>query len=307
MSHAVVDVVDPGALTLVQDLGRPALSSLGVSGSGAFDRAAHRLAQRLVGNDEGAAGLEVLLGGLRLRVAAGTWIALTGAWVDARLDSASASVAVPPHSAVLVDADAELVLGPVTHGARCTVALRGGIDAPLTLGSRSRDTLAALGPAPLAAGDVLPLGPEPASPVPVADLVPVDPPPRGLVELEVRPGPRADWFTSDALDLLVTAEWKASARSDRTGVRLELGSAVDGGSGGLARVPAREGAELESEGMLRGSIQVSPDGAPTVLGPDHPVTGGYPVIAVVVDASLDRLAQLLPGQPVRLRRATGRA
>ncbi len=292
-----VRVVDPGPLTLVQDLGRPGLAHLGVSPSGTFDRAAHRLANRLVGNDEHAAALECLLGGLRLELPAGTWFAVTGAWSDASLVTAGVRRVVEPHTAMRTDADAELHLGPVTHGVRSTVAVRGGLSASAVLGSRSRDTLAGLGPEPLRAGDLLPLGPEPAAPVPPADLVPVDPPTDGVVEFGVRPGPRHEWFTAEAWQLLLTSEWTTSARSDRTGVRLE-GPALE-------RVADLVGAELASEGMLRGSIQVSPDGAPTVLGPDHPVTGGYPVIAVVVDASLDRLAQLRPGQSVRLRLVTG--
>lgn len=295
---SAVRVIDPGPLALVQDLGRPGLAALGVSASGAFDRAAHRLANRLVGNDEGAATIECLLGGLRLALPAGTWFAVTGAWSDAVLVTDDGRRRVEPHTATLVASASELHLGPVTHGLRSTVAVRGGLAVPLALGSRSRDTLAALGPEPLRAGDELPLGPDPAAPVPLADLVPVDPPTDGVVELGVRPGPRHDWFDAAAWSLMLTSEWITSARSDRTGVRLE-GPA-------LARVPDLVGVELASEGMLRGSIQVSPDGAPTVLGPDHPVTGGYPVIAVVVDASLDRLAQLRPGQPVRLRLVTGR-
>lgn len=294
-----VRVLDPGPLSLVQDLGRPGLAALGVSASGAFDRAAHRLANRLVGNDESAAALECLLGGLRLSLPAGSWFAVTGAWSDAELTTADgARQTVEPHTATVVEAAAELRLGAVTRGLRSTLALRGGFTMSTTLGSRSRDTLAALGPEPLRAGDVLPLGPAPAMAVPLADLVPVDPPADGIVELGVRPGPRTPWFTAEAWRLLLTTEWITSARSDRTGVRLE-GPA-------LVRVPDLVGFELASEGMLRGSIQVSPDGAPTVLGPDHPVTGGYPVIAVVVDASLDLLAQLRPGQPARLRLATGR-
>jgi len=292
-----VRVVDPGRLALVHDLGRPGLAALGVSASGAFDRAAHRLANRLVGNDEHAAAIECLLGGLRLALSAGTWFAVTGAWSDAVIVTGGVRRVVEPHTAMRTDADAELYLGPVAHGLRSTVALRGGLAVPAVLGSRSRDTLAGLGPEPLRAGDVLALGPEPGTPVPVADLVPVDPPADGVVELGVRPGPRHDWFDAESHRLLTTTEWTTSARSDRTGVRLE-GPALD-------RVPDRVGVELASEGMLRGSIQVSPDGAPTVLGPDHPVTGGYPVIAVVVEASLDRLAQLRPGQPVRLRLVTG--
>ncbi len=292
-----VRVIDPGPLALVHDLGRPGLASLGVSASGAFDRAAHRLANRLVGNDEHAAAIECLLGGLRLALPGGTWFAVTGAWSDAVLVTDGVRATVEPHTAIRTDADAELHLGTVTHGLRSTVALRGGLAVPAVLGSRSRDTLAGLGPEPLRASDVLPLGPEPVTPVPVADLVPVDPPTDGVVELGVRPGPRHEWFTAEAHRLLLATEWTTSARSDRTGVRLE-GPALE-------REPDLVGAELASEGMLRGSIQVSPDGAPTVLGPDHPVTGGYPVIAVVVDASLDLLAQLRPGQPVRLRLVTG--
>lgn len=296
----VVRVLAPGPLTLVQDLGRPGLASLGVSAAGAFDRGAHRLANRLVGNDEDAATLEHLLGGLRLAVPAGSWVAVTGAWGTIGLvsgDDASPR-AVEPHTATYVDSAAELRLSPLPRGLRATVAVRGGIAMPTVLGSRSRDTLAALGPAPLAAGDVLPLGPSPATPVPPADLVPVDPPTVDIVELEVRPGPRHDWFDAEVWHQLVSATWTASARSDRTGVRLE--------GPVLARTPESKDSELPSEGMLRGSIQVSPDGAPTILGPDHPVTGGYPVIAVVTDATLDLLAQLRPGQPVRMRLATGR-
>lgn len=292
-------VVDPGALTLVQDLGRPGLAALGVSASGAFDRTAHRLANRLVGNDEGAAALEHLLGGLRVAMPAGTWFAVTGAWGDLRLvDGQGRARTIEPHTAVRADTECEVRLGPIQRGLRATISVRGGLAVPPQLGSRAHDTLAMLGPAPLRAGDTLPLGPAPATPVPPADLVPVDPPTDGVVELAVRPGPRHDWFGTEAWHLLLTEEWRASARSDRTGVRLE--------GPVLGRTPETTDVELASEGMLRGSIQVSPDGAPTVLGPDHPVTGGYPVIAVVVDASLDLLAQLRPGQPVRLRLATGR-
>ncbi|UYN83403.1 MAG: biotin-dependent carboxyltransferase family protein [Microcella sp.] len=296
---SVVRVIEPGALTLVHDLGRPGLARWGLSASGAFDRAAHRLANRLVGNPDTAAALECLLGGLRLGLPAGTWFAVTGARGETALLGADGRrLRVEPHTAVLVEADAELQLGPVTHGLRTTVALRGGIEVDPVLGSRSRDTLAALGPEPLRAGDELPIGPAPATPVPAADLVPIDAPADGVVELGVRPGPRLDWFTDDAWRVLLSSEWVTSARSDRTGVRLE-GAALE-------RRAHLAGVELASEGMLWGSIQVSPDGAPTVLGPDHPVTGGYPVIAVVVDGSLDLLAQLRPGQRVRVRLATGR-
>lgn len=288
-------VLDPGPRTLVQDLGRPGLAHLGVGSAGAMDRAAHRLANRLVGNPEDAATLEVLLGGLVLVLPEGAWVAIAGGTGPVSLDGRP----VAPRTAVRADRDgAELRLGTLDHGLRAVVAVRGGLDAPRTLGSRSRDTLAGLGPAALAEGGALPIGAEPSTPVPAVDLVPVDPPTGGTVDLAVRPGPRRDWFERAAWEALLGAEWTVSARSDRTGVRL------DGPV--LARDPGAVGRELPSEGMLPGSIQVSPDGAPTVLGPDAPVTGGYPVIAVVTDAALDLLAQLRPGQPVRLRLATGR-
>ncbi|BDZ44923.1 hypothetical protein GCM10025866_08320 [Naasia aerilata] len=123
--------------------------------------------------------------------------------------------------------------------------------------------------------------------MPAADLVPVDPPADGPVRLDLAPGPRQDWFPEETIAVLLGTAWSVSPRSDRTGIRLEgppLERSVTG--------------ELASEGMLPGAIQVSPDGSPTVLGVDAPVTGGYPVIAVVAERSLDLLAQLRPGQPV---------
>lgn len=285
-----LQIIEPGPLALVQDLGRPGHLREGVGVSGAMDRGALALGNRLLGNPASVAGLELLLGGARLRFAAPTWFALTGAWLAADLDG----MRVEPHTATHVEAGAELRLGLATHGVRGYLAVRGGIAAHPVLGSRSHDTLAALGPKPLAAGDLLPLGPEPELPIPAVDFVPVDPPSTGARTIALRPGPRQSWFTAAAWQALLAEEWVVSARADRTGIRLE-GPA-------LSRVDERE---LPSEGMLPGAIQVSPDGAPTILGPDHPATGGYPVIAVVTDAHLDALAQLRPGQAVRFTLASG--
>ena len=280
-----------GALTLIQDLGRPGLAHLGVGTSGAMDRGALALVNRLVGNSADAAGLEILLGGAEFRADEALWVAVSGA-------TGSVSVAGAPvqqHTATLVGAGETITFGPAEQGIRYYLAVRGGIDVAPVLRSRSRDTLAQLGPEPLADGDALPIGGEPESPVPPVDLVPVDAPSTDTVTLEVRPGPRRDWFTAEAWDALVNHEWHASPRSDRSGIR------VDGPQ--LERMETRE---LPSEGMMPGAIQVSPDGAPTILAVDHPVTGGYPVIAVVTEGSLDALAQLRPGQGIRFRLATGR-
>lgn len=294
-SQRAIEVVEPGPLTLVQDLGRPGRAALGLGAAGAFDRAAHRLANRLVGNDETAAALEVLLGGLTLALPEGTWVAVTGGTGVVTLDGAS----LPPRLPARARRDGALLhVGRLEHGLRATIAVRGGLDAPAELGSRSRDTLSVIGPAALSAGSILAIGDATAGPVPTIDLVPLDDPADGPLELAVRPGPRHDWFTEAAHVTLLEAEWRISARSDRTGVRLD--------GPGLDRTADATGRELPSEGMLPGSIQVSTDGAPTILGPDAPVTGGYPVIAVVTDAALDSLAQARPGQSVRLRLATGR-
>lgn len=280
-----------GPLTLVQDRGRPGLAHLGVGAAGAMDRAALALANRLVGNDADAAGLEILFGGAEFAADGPVWVAVSGAWGDVTVGARS----VEPHTATRVPAGERLAFGATEHGIRYYLAVRGGIDVPRVLGSRSRDTLAGLGPAPLADGDALSVGPEPMTPIPPVDTVPVDPPSGAPVALALRPGPRRDWFPAGAWELLLHSEWQVSPRSDRSGVRLE-GPALE-------RAGARE---LPSEGMVPGAIQVSPDGAPTVLAVDHPVTGGYPVIAVVTDDFLDALAQLRPGQGVRFLLATGR-
>jgi biotin-dependent carboxylase-like uncharacterized protein len=285
-------VIRSGPLTLVQDRGRPGHAHLGVGTAGAMDRAALALGNRLVGNDADAAGLEILLGDLELESDLPLWLAVTGA----RGEVVAGGLRVEPNTATLLPAGERLVVPAAERGIRYYLAVRGGLALPRVLGSRSRDTLAGLGPEPLAADDILPIGPEPAAPIPSVDVVPVDPPPPDAVTLLLRPGPRRDWFGAASWESLFEADWTVSPRSDRTGVRLE--------GPPLERTDARE---LPSEGMLPGAIQISPDGAPTILAVDHPVTGGYPVIAVVTDASLDALAQLRPGQGVRFRLATGRS
>lgn len=272
---------------LVQDLGRPGLAHLGVGRSGAADRGALRLANRLVGNPEAHAGLEVLLGRAVLRAAGDVTLAVTGAEVRVRVDGHPVGRGAP----LDLRAGSRLEVGAVTGGLRVVVAVRGGIDVPAVLGSRSRDTLSGLGPPPLAPGDAVPVGP-PGGAAPIVDVAPLAPL-ATRTRVSVRPGPRDDWFTEAARRLLGEASWTVSARSDRVGTRLD-GPALD-------RAPEYAGEELPSEGMVRGAVQVPPHGRPVVLGPDHPTTGGYPVIAVVVDADLDALAQAAPGTSVRFR------
>ena len=282
-----LEVLATGALALVQDLGRPGAGATGVGRSGAADRAALRLGNRLVANPPSAAAVEVVFGGLAVRAGpdlpAPLLVALTGAPAPADVDGTP----VGHHALVTLRAGQTLRLGPPPTGLRTYLAVRGGVEVDAVLGSRSSDVLSGIGPAPLAPGDVVPIGPEPGSP-PLVDVAPVALPTGDAVTLRAVLGPRADWTADPAA--LARTTWTASGRSDRVGMRLE-GPPLE----------RRDRGELPSEGMVRGAVQVPPGGEPVLFGADHPVTGGYPVVAVVLDADMDRAAQIRPGQQVRFR------
>ena len=281
MSGAI-EVIKPGALTTVQDLGRPGFAHLGIPRSGAADRASLKLANRLVGNAEGAAALECTLIGPSLRFGDDAVIAITGAEVLAQVDGES----VPLNSAVGVAAGSLLQLATTSTGLRSYIALRGGIDAEPMMGSRSSDLLSGLGPEPLKLGQSITTG-EPTGDVPAIGAAPVAPPSDEPL-LHVVAGPRADWFAANALELLAASSWEVSSDSNRSGARL-LGP----------ELPRLRNDQLLSEGMAHGAIQVPASGQPIVLLADHPTTGGYPVIAVVASADLDAAGQLRPGQRLR--------
>jgi biotin-dependent carboxylase-like uncharacterized protein len=273
-------VVSPGALTTIQDVGRPGYASMGVSRSGAFDAGAYELGRRLLDNEVGAAALEVLLGGLTVRATAATRAVITGGLVQATVGGRAVGYGEPFY---LMPGD-QLALGHCTRGIRAYVSVAGGIDVPPVLGSRARDTLSGIGPRPLAAGDVLPLG---RAALPTQGTVaPLTPPTDALVTLDALPGPRTDWLADPDL----AGEWTVAPDSNRVGVRLT----------GNTWARARTG-ETPSEGVVRGAMQLPPDGRPVIFGPDHPTTGGYPVVGVLTDASFDLVAQLRPGQRVRFR------
>ncbi|MEW2454347.1 biotin-dependent carboxyltransferase family protein [Streptomyces albus] len=284
-----LETLRPGALTTVQDLGRAGHAHLGVPRSGALDMAAHRLANRLLGNPETAATLETTLTGCAVRVLRPTVAVVTGASCPVTVAGRPAPWGQP----VRVPAGAVLDVGTATHGVRSYLGFAGGVDADPVLGSRATDLLSGLGPQPLAAGTVLRLGePQAGGPPPVPDAAPWAAPPRELV-LPVVAGPRDDWFTAAGLRTLLTGRYRVSAASNRIGLRLE----------GPALARAREG-ELPSEGMPLGAVQVPPEGRPVIFLADHPTTGGYPVIGVVPPAALDAAAQAPPGTPVRFAPAT---
>lgn len=290
MTGVTVEILQPGPLALVQDLGRPGLSHLGVTRSGAADRRAHTLANRLVANPDDRATVEVTLGGFTARVCGGdVAIAVTGADADPAINA----IPFGTNSVHHVRAGEVISMGPARTGLRSYLAVRGGFDVEPVLGSRSFDVLSSIGPPPLRSGDVLRVG-EHTDEFPEVEQAPVAALDDGVVELRVVPGPRDDWFVDP--DVLVRTNWQVTDRSDRVGMRLA----------GIPLEYRRPDRQLPSEGMTRGAIQVPPNGFPVVLGPDHPVTGGYPVIGVVVDDDVDAIAQARSSQTVRLHWARPR-
>ncbi|SCF34518.1 biotin-dependent carboxylase uncharacterized domain-containing protein [Micromonospora viridifaciens] len=284
MTSGTIEIVRPGPLTTVQDDGRPGLARLGVSPSGACDRPAYQLANRLVGNAPNTAALEVTLGGLVARFSRSCWVAVTGAPAPV----VSAGRACAPYGPVFVPAGGVLKIGIPAAGLRSYLAVRGGIAVPPVLGSRSTDTLTGIGPAPLRAGQILPIGDATDGPVAPVDLAPVAPLPQEPV-IDFQPLCRPGWFADNALDALRDS-YRVSPDTNRIGMRLQ-GNVIE-------RVRQDE---LPSEGLVAGAIQIPPSGQPVIFLADHPVTGGYPVLGVVRARSLPLLAQARPGQRLRLR------
>jgi allophanate hydrolase subunit 2 len=327
---AEFEILATGPLSLLQDAGRPGFAHLGVTASGAADRASYADANRLAGNRAGAAVIETTFGGLMLRVRhRAALLAVTGAPVTVtvhrpscdRLGLPSASGTAHPgvfeqpsgRSLVVFPGDT-VAVGAPESGLRVYLAVRGGFEAPKTLGSRSTDVLSGLGPPPLAAGDRIGVGSEQAGAHslgswPAAEFVraALVAPTHGEAsgsggggagngnprELQVIRGPRDDLFGDTGWAALLATAWTADAASNRVGVRL-----ATPGESAIRRLPGHD-AELPSEGMVPGAVQVPPNGQPVVFLRDHPVTGGYPVIGVLVAASIDAAAQLRPGDPVR--------
>jgi biotin-dependent carboxylase-like uncharacterized protein len=273
----MLEVLRAGPLTTVQDLGRPGYAHLGVPRSGALDEPALRAANRLVGNEPGAAGLEITLTGCRLRFRRPALVAVTGAAAAVRVDGRDA-----PFGAAL-EVTGELHIGRCIRGVRTYLGIAGGVDVPAVLGSRATDTLSGLGPEPLRDGDILPIGEVLANTPSTVELG--DPP--STVELRVRPGPREDWFTGDSWGRLCGSRYQVGVLSNRVAARLA----------GPALTRAVAG-ELASEGLVLGAVQVPADGQPLVFLADHPTTGGYPVIGVVHPGDLPLLAQARPGASV---------
>jgi len=290
---AAVHVLSTGLQALLQDGGRPGYAAQGVPASGAADASARQRANRLVGNQPAAPVIEALGGGLELRARGPVTAAVSGASGPLTVTAADGRTVQEHREHAFALDDGDIVrLGPPAAGLRSCVAVRGGFRVTGQLGSASTVLLSGLGPPALRPGDVRAISGDTAGPVGNPETVPLRLPGDGdTVTVEVTPGPRADWFTSAALTLFHGQPWLVTPASGRVGLRL---------SGRRALSRARNG-ELDSEGMVRGAVQVPPDGQPVVFLADHPVTGGYPVIACVAARHLDLLAQLPPGVCIRFR------
>jgi KipI family sensor histidine kinase inhibitor len=280
-------VMEAGLLSTIQDLRRIGLRRLGVSGGGAADVRALARANAAVGNAPDAAGIECTVFGPALKFFAGAHFAVAGADLGAVLERADlGDWAVPPEVAVRARPGNVLHFEARLSGCRAYVAVAGGIDVPAVLGSRSTDMAAGIGGIggrPLRAGDVLGArAAPPAAPVAAPHEVV---PPSAVATVRVVMGPQDHLFAAEAQRRFLSETWAVAAGSDRVGCRL------DG-------PPVRpEGpAEIVSDGMVPGCVQVAADGKPMVMLADGPTTGGYPKIATVISADVGRVAQLVPGE-----------
>jgi antagonist of KipI len=309
----VIEVLAPGLLTTVQDLGRPGFGSLGVSTSGAADAVSLRVGNRLVGNVEGAAGLEMTLLGGTFAFPDGGVVAMTGPDFGATLDGA----AVPLWTSVEVKPGQTLRVGPTQSGARCYLCVRGGIAVKQFLGSASTHLLSGLGGfegRALRKGDALEIGRATVAGTKRTGAArkrrTVNP--EALQKLAARKilrvtdGPQSDCFSQEAKRLFYASVYRVAEESNRMGIRLEGAPVLRTSS----RVNAdsktsREeisGGEMISEGVSLGAIQVPESGLPIILFVEQQTTGGYPKIANVISADFHSLGQLRPRDEIRFER-----
>ncbi len=293
---AMLEVLEPGFLTTVQDAGRTGWARYGVPPSGPLDAAAFAAANVLVGNGRGAAVLEITLTGPTLRVQRECLIAVCGATFDLWVGT----LPVPLWHAVYVRAGQIITFGARRGGARAYLAISGGIALPPFLGSQATYLPGGFGGMDgraLRAGDRLPLGVNAArNPAQRAGHVwPTDhrPPYTPQPTLRTVLGPQDDYFTAEGVATFLNSAYQLTLDADRMGARLQGPPIAHGGPTGIV-----------SDGLVNGSIQVPPDGQPIVMLADHQTTGGYPKIATVIRADLPLLAQLLPGDQVRFAAVT---
>jgi antagonist of KipI len=287
----VIQVLEPGLFTTVQDLGREGFGPIGVSPSGAADAVSLRIGNRLVGNAEESAGLEMTLLGGTFAFPDGVVLALAGSDFGATLDGKPVEL----WTSFEAKLGQVLRLGPTRSGARCYLSVCGGVETKLFLGSASTHILSGLGGhegRALRKGDVLNIGAAAGGSIRFPRLTA-----RAKEELKPRkalrvtPGPQSEWFSEAAKRLFYASTYRVAEESNRMGIRLE-GTAV----------PAPSGGEMISEGVSLGAVQVPEGGKPIILFVEQQTTGGYPKIANVISADFHSLGQLRPRDEIRFER-----
>jgi antagonist of KipI len=292
---AHIRVVKPGWFTTVQDLGRYGYQQYGVPVSGAMDRRSYTLANRLVDNRDHDAALEITIKGPELLFENESVIAVTGADLTPSVNG----TVIPLWTTVLVEAGSRLTFGARRAGARCYLALAGGVDVPLVLRSRSTHIYSQTGGVKgraLAQGDVLVGGvPFPHTSATIGRSVPkrLRPIYSTVTQLRIVPGPQRSSFSEEALEVLTTSPYRVTSQSDRMGYRLEGPKLAQAGTG-----------QWISDGTAMGALQVPPDEQPILLMADRQTTGGYPKIAVVISSDLHLAGQLMPGDTVAFKTTT---
>jgi antagonist of KipI len=281
-----IHVLRPGLLTTIQDMGRYGYQHFGVSVSGAMDRWALMVGNRLLGNPDQAAGLEITIQGPELFIERALTIAITGA----DLSPSAHGAMLPMWAVVAMAAGSRLQFGLRRQGARAYLAVAGGIDEPLILGSRSTHThtgVGSLGGRALQKGDRLKVGvATTASAQYVGRAFPQSHRSRYLTSPTVRviPGPHVDRFTHEALQVLVESPYRVTSESDRMGYRLRG-----------AALRHRTSADLVSHAVTFGAIQIPAEGQPILLMADCQTTGGYATLATMIAADRSVAAQVSPG------------
>ena len=291
-SGTCLEIIHPGLQSVLQDMGRPGQAGQGVSRSGALDLGALRAANRVVGNPSDMACVESVLGGLSFTCHGHAVVAITGAQTPITITNASGlRWQARNYQPIELESGDRVSLGSPTAGLRSYLAIRGGFDLTPVLGSLSTDTLAQLGPAALAAGDRLGFTlPVTGTSVSLSEAPNFElPTTASIVTLDVVMGPRTDWFTEDAIKRLSSQLWRVTSQSNRVGIRLA-------GDTPLERSIHQE---LPSEGTSVGAIQVPASGQPVLFLADHPLTGGYPVIASVASHHLDLAGQIPVNAQIR--------
>lgn len=274
-----------GFITL-QDQGRVGFANIAVPTSGAFDQSAHQLANRLVGNFPGACSIESLRGSFKFSTDTDLVIAVTGAAASVQINSREHEMS----RAIYVAANSTVAIKPGSAGLRTYIAIRGSILGDMVMGSHSYDELSEIGTPPIQAGDRLDISNDVTGPI-SGDYFPnFAVSGQAEIQLEARPAPRWSGFSNP--EILFSSEYEVTSSVNRVGMRLSGPELIWNSKDRLA-----------SEGVITGAIQIPVDGTPLIFGPDHPTTGGYPVIAVVSRNSLNLLAQSAPGTKVRFRKA----